>query len=450
MNGLQTLAAVTTALAGWWGLEARQLRLRRAAIPIRIHVNGTRGKSSVTRLIAGGLRGAGRSTLAKVTGTRPRVILPEGREVPVFRPAGAHLLEQLRVLRAAADRRVEALVVECMAVDPRLQSVSEQRIVHATHGVITNARPDHLDVMGPTPRDVALALAGTVPMAGVLFTCEVLHLDVLAAVAARNGTRLVAVTPEMVAAISAEDLAGFDHLEHPENVALALAVLADLGVSRSVALAGMQAAPADEGALRILHLPAPADGETDARHGARPHTTLATTSATTACIHWINAFAANDPESTLTVYDLACARVPGGPRLLLFNARADRQARSQQLGALLPRFADLAAVAVMGDAPAPFVRAARQAGWPDARLRRLVAVSAQGIEAEVARFAAEMHDAGPALGAARTAQTEAPGDAVVVGVGNIGGLGLDLWHHLSAKAETLAAARLAAQAEVAP
>ena len=43
-------------------------------IPIRIHVNGTRGKSSVTRLIAAGLRAGGKRTFAKTTGTAPRVI----------------------------------------------------------------------------------------------------------------------------------------------------------------------------------------------------------------------------------------------------------------------------------------------------------------------------------------------------------------------------------------
>ena len=35
------------------------------SIPLRIHVNGTRGKSSVTRLIAAGLREGGLKTFAK-------------------------------------------------------------------------------------------------------------------------------------------------------------------------------------------------------------------------------------------------------------------------------------------------------------------------------------------------------------------------------------------------
>jgi hypothetical protein len=45
-----------------------------AKIPIRIHVNGTRGKSSVVRLIAGALREQGIPTCAKTTGTLARFI----------------------------------------------------------------------------------------------------------------------------------------------------------------------------------------------------------------------------------------------------------------------------------------------------------------------------------------------------------------------------------------
>ena len=46
-------------------------------IPIRIHVNGTRGKSTTTRLIAGGLREAGFKVLAKTTGSAARLILED-------------------------------------------------------------------------------------------------------------------------------------------------------------------------------------------------------------------------------------------------------------------------------------------------------------------------------------------------------------------------------------
>ena len=56
-------------------------------IPIRIHVNGSRGKSSVTRLIAAGLRAGGIKTLAKTTGSAPRIIDESGK---------AHIIHRLR------------------------------------------------------------------------------------------------------------------------------------------------------------------------------------------------------------------------------------------------------------------------------------------------------------------------------------------------------------------
>jgi len=112
------------------------------SIPIRIHVNGTRGKSSVTRLIAGALREHGIKTYAKTTGTLPRTIMADGREYPIYRPARANIIEQLRIVSLAAYNNADALVVECMALQPFLQSLTELKFIKATHGVLTSARAD--------------------------------------------------------------------------------------------------------------------------------------------------------------------------------------------------------------------------------------------------------------------------------------------------------------------
>src|SRR6476660_4712029 len=88
-----TLLVVVTA-----AVEAVLHRRSLKRIPIRIHVNGTRGKSSVTRLIAAGLRAGGIPTCAKTTGTLPRMILPDGSEYPVYRPSTPNVLEQLRIV----------------------------------------------------------------------------------------------------------------------------------------------------------------------------------------------------------------------------------------------------------------------------------------------------------------------------------------------------------------
>ena len=78
---LFAIAAVTLLaclLTMWFGALRHRARLR--AVPLRIHVAGTRGKSTTTRLIAAGLRAGGRRVLAKTTGSEPRLILPDGSE----------------------------------------------------------------------------------------------------------------------------------------------------------------------------------------------------------------------------------------------------------------------------------------------------------------------------------------------------------------------------------
>ena len=69
-----------------------------AMIPLRVHVNGTRGKSSVTRLIAAGLRAGGLRTFAKTTGTAPRVIDAEGKDRIIHRLRLPSIGEQVRLM----------------------------------------------------------------------------------------------------------------------------------------------------------------------------------------------------------------------------------------------------------------------------------------------------------------------------------------------------------------
>ena len=68
-------------------------------IPIRIHVNGARGKSSVVRLIAAGLRSGGFKTFAKTTGTIPRIINEKGEDVELHRLRSASIGEQIKLIR---------------------------------------------------------------------------------------------------------------------------------------------------------------------------------------------------------------------------------------------------------------------------------------------------------------------------------------------------------------
>ncbi len=293
------------------GLGEAYLQKRNLArIRIRVHVNGTRGKSSVVRLIAGGLRESGIVTCAKTTGTLARMILPDASEYPIFRPSGANVIEQVRIISVAASYGADAIVVECMALQPQLQWLSESRFLQATHGVITNARADHLDVMGPEEKDVALALAGSIPIRAKLFTAETNHLDAFENGARDRQTEISHVTSDEISAIKNEEMKGFSYVEHKENVALALKVCQDIGIDRQTALLGMWKAPPDPGVMTISHI---------SFFGRQ--------------IYFVNGFAANDPESSERLWNMALERFSDvEKKIMVFNCRSDRPSRSEQLG----------------------------------------------------------------------------------------------------------------------
>ncbi len=391
--GTWLLLGLVVGLVAFGLVEYARHRRALFGIKIRVHVNGTRGKSSVTRLIAAGLRQAGIVTCAKTTGTLARMILPDGRELPIFRPAGPNIIEQKRIVAAAAELEAQALVVECMALHPELQAVCESKLLRATHVVITNARPDHLDVMGPTAREVALALAGTTPVRGKLFTAEREHLALLAAAARDRKSELVAIAAPDVEQVSEQELARFRYREHPDNVALALRVCAELGVERAVALEGMQNAAPDPGALTVHAI---------SFFGRE--------------LVFFNAFAANDPVSTGQLWQLALRHSPDvGARIAIVNCRADRPERSQQLGAEIPSWETPDQIVLMGSGTYLFARAATKAGYDATRLHFVEGLSVEDIFERIVSLSGR--------------------SALLVGMGNIGGQGIELVRYFRNRAD---------------
>ncbi len=388
MGVLSACLVAGLASYGVWETRGHQRMLER--IPLRVHVNGTRGKSSVTRLIAGGLRAGGRRTFAKTTGTMARIIWPDGHETDVYRVGRPNIIEQIRIVRRAVESGAEALVVECMAVSPELQPVSELRLIQSTVGVITNARADHLDVMGPTVDDVARALALTAPRNGHLFTAERERAHLLAGVARARGSE-VHTTDERD--VTADELARFSYIEHAENVALALAVCGHLGVDRATALRGMEHTTPDPGALRRYTV----------RAGEKRVT-------------FVNAFAANDPDSTLLIWSrLGLERAePGVRRIVLANCRDDRPQRSGQIADLIATRlqADHAVLTGLGTELVAF-RAVRQ-GFPRERVSDLGGLDAERVYEKVLDL---VEDRG-----------------MVVGIGNIVGLGEEIVLHFKNRA----------------
>ena len=170
---LTTLSVLVSILLVFGFLENYFHQKSLSKIPVRVHVNGTRGKSSVTRLIAAGLRGGGLRTFAKTTGgTTPRIINENGKDVEIHRLRSASIGEQVKLIRYFSNKKPDVLVIECMAVNPQYQWVSEQKIVKSTLGVITNVRPDHLDEMGTTNEEIAYSLSNTIPYNSEIITAE--------------------------------------------------------------------------------------------------------------------------------------------------------------------------------------------------------------------------------------------------------------------------------------
>lgn len=278
-------------------------------IKYRIHVNGTRGKSSVARLIAAGMRGGKVKTVCKTTGTMARYIDHQAKETPIIRIGRTNVIEQVKVVKKAAQEKPDALVIECMAVQPLLQSLCELKLVRSTHGVLCNAREDHLDVMGPTEHDVALALAGTMPIKGKFITPEKKYLQVFVDAAKDRKTEVITVDEHHIEAISDEEMERFSYLEYKENVALALMVCNSCGVSRQDALEGMWRAIPDPGALIVKTI----------EYKAKK-------------ITFANGFAANDPLSTSQLWLKVIEKYPEVDRIVgLVNCREDRGDRSRQM-----------------------------------------------------------------------------------------------------------------------
>lgn len=276
------------------------------AIPLRIHVNGTRGKSSVTRLVAAGLREGGMRTFAKTTGTAPRVIDAEGKDRIIHRLRLPSIGEQVRLLSYFASERPEAVVMECMAVQPQYQWIAEHQMVRSHIGVITNVRPDHLDEMGPTEDDVAYSLCNTIPVDGVLITGEDQKKDILKQVASSNRSDLIFSDDKSV---TDDELDQFTYMEHPSNVAVALDVCKKAGISRDIALAGMHKVQPDLGALVAWNL--------DMNEKR---------------LQFVNGMAANDPVSTLQIWKFVIDRYPAaGGTCVFFNSRDDRPVRTRQM-----------------------------------------------------------------------------------------------------------------------
>jgi poly-gamma-glutamate synthase PgsB/CapB len=362
-------------------------------IPLRICVTGARGKSSVVRLITAILRQEGKSVLAKTTGSQPVVLLPSGAEEKISRKGPVSILEQKRILKAAEAHSVQAAVFEMMSIRPESLRVEAQKLLKPHLLAITNFRCDHREHWGETRDHVVSALQSALTPGCTVFLPEEENEPELQKVAEELGAKVELVPPltsEEFAAIE-DDSLGF---EFEPNSRLALAMAQHLGVDRAKAARSLANVVPDAGSLRAWRM-----DEVAADKG------------------WcfVNAFAANDPESTrmvltklMQVSSLRYSRI-----WAVLNLRSDRSDRTLQWIEAFRQnqFPELSKILVTGPHAAVF----------RSKIRRIS--PGQDIQLLKARTPEEiMH----------VLSREASG-ALVVGMGNLGGTGEALIEYCQVK-----------------
>ncbi len=256
-----------------------------------IHVNGIRGKTSTCRYLDAALRTKYR-VFTKTTGTDARIIDTLGTEHPLRRFGPANIHEQLRIIRQARREQAEILILECMAVNPCLQEISQTQIVKSNIGIITNVRYDHIFEMGNSLPEISASLSSTIPRDGILYTADPDAAPFLEEECKAKNCRLQLCLP-------ADGCEGISC-----NIAIANAVSASLGVTPEEFEQSLLCVKEDFGAKR-LYTAINSAGET---------------------IRILNLFSVNDPQSTRSNID---EMLSSSQRLcFLYNHREDRPDRA--------------------------------------------------------------------------------------------------------------------------
>ncbi|MEH7508508.1 poly-gamma-glutamate synthase PgsB [Priestia megaterium] len=326
------------------------------SIPVRINVNGIRGKSTVTRLITGIVTEAGYKTIGKTTGTSARMIywFTDEEKPIVRRPEGPNIGEQRRVVKEAAKLEAEALVSECMAVNPDYQITFQEKMLQANIGVIVNVLEDHMDVMGPTLDEVAEAFLPTIPYKGHLITIDGPYLKYFKTVAAKRRTKVIVADNSR---ITDEFLRKFDYMVFPDNASLALAVAEALDIPEEIAFRGMLNAHPDPGAMRITQFGDPK-----------------------APAFLVNGFAANDAASTLRIWERV--REIGysvDSPIVIMNCRPDRVDRTEQFARDVLPYIKTDILVLIGETTSPIMDAYNEGIIPAKEIWDLEGYSTEGI-----------------------------------------------------------------------
>ena len=283
----------------------------------RVLVTGSRGKSSIVRLLHAAMRSSGLETYARITGVIPRELGPDGTRT-ISRSAGAHV-EEMRWWLRQLPPTTQAIVLENSAISPDFQGLAK-RWLQPDITVLSNTQPDHQEVWGPTRASAAEVLSAGVPRGSPVILPTELGTDKhLLGLLKRRRCQLIFAEPVMEA--------GESH--QATNLGLALTTATQLGLAKAPALQAMLDVPRDSYDFQVINY-----------GGAEV----------------AMAFSANDITSTRNLF--RSLWWPAEETRLIYNHRADRPGRFRSFVGWLgsSRWRE---VLIIGDKPGMRIGSAR-------------------------------------------------------------------------------------------
>lgn len=283
---------------------------------IRIAVNGTRGKSTVTEYISTLLRNNNISTISKVTGIIPTLHTKTGNKEEVKRRGPARVTEQFKIIRNACKEKVDALVLENMTINPELQKI-ESTAFKPLFYIITNIREDHLEETGVDPKERVQAICNAIPRNTTVITAERKFENEIKTAAIGKGSKYIHIDSFK------EEINLTNSSVIYDNVAIALCVARELNLKTEVFLEKInEFKPKQDSAIVV----------NDNR------------------INFINGFAINDvPSAKILLNELETKFTKDQNRIIIFNSRADRPLRSKQFVEWFAQLENISRFIITGD-----------------------------------------------------------------------------------------------------
>jgi len=289
-------------------IEAILIKRWRRAIPLCISITGTRGKTTIGRLLGSIMRGNQKITFTKTTGSEACFIFPDGTVQQIKRTYLPSIIEQKKTLRLAAKNKSNLLISEIMSIHPENHFVESQKILNPNIVIITNIRLDHTAAMGRTKAEIAAVFCLDIPPRAIVFIPQEEITESIKKMVLKQRGRLIAVPAGYYNNLGKQS----PHLQQnhfAQNLDLVYAVCRHLKITDEMILAGIKNTAIDIGLPVIYQI------KLENRK-----------------FYFVNGFAANDPQSTVMLIQKIKKQIPEKDISLvgLLTLRSDRAERSDQ------------------------------------------------------------------------------------------------------------------------